>query len=490
MAIKCPKKRLFVCCDGTWMDAVNTDYPLTNVARLSRCVKNVSLAKDNTHILQIVYYQTGIGRGTSRIARAVDGATGRGISTNIRDAYNFICHNFNKDKDEIYLVGFSRGAFTVCCLARLIKDIGILTKFGLFHLPKLFEDWEKAMQKANCEEDSEGLTMLHSRVDELGPKLVASGNVRIKALGIWDNVSALGIPIPLQVPQPKGKKFRSVHAVIPDNVDHCYQALALNETRKHFKPVIWKSETSCPPRSSMKQCWFMGRHGNVGGGNPDDFQLSNLSLIWMMAHLIKAGADFDKETLSAFLNPDKSSLPNRVQNKIWHSSVHKDPAMVRQAENIYEVDSPKLPRKRTETRESPQRRPTGASTRTSSTSESDIREKLDSEVSTKRNFQQVVTESDAELADFPMLEEENMCPEEEELVKLWTGRKHTPGESGVDSSDPQRSEAPDFLRVESAELRNPRRLYADSRQRALMEAMVSSITRRRGGHTGSAISTV
>jgi Uncharacterized alpha/beta hydrolase domain (DUF2235) len=60
------------------MDAVSSDNPLTNVARLSRCIKAVSVAKDNTRILQIVYYQTGIGRGTSIVSRGIDGATGRG----------------------------------------------------------------------------------------------------------------------------------------------------------------------------------------------------------------------------------------------------------------------------------------------------------------------------------------------------------------------------------------------------------------------------
>ena len=76
-----PPKRLFVCCDGTWQDVVSTDYTLTNVARLSRCIKSVSSADDGTPIFQIVYYQTRIGRGTSRVGRAVDGLTGRGKLT-------------------------------------------------------------------------------------------------------------------------------------------------------------------------------------------------------------------------------------------------------------------------------------------------------------------------------------------------------------------------------------------------------------------------
>ncbi len=77
MAVECPKKRLFICCDGTWQDAVKTDYALTNVGRLSRCVKTVSEEND-AHVLQVVYYQSGIGRGPSKTAKLVDGGTGRG----------------------------------------------------------------------------------------------------------------------------------------------------------------------------------------------------------------------------------------------------------------------------------------------------------------------------------------------------------------------------------------------------------------------------
>lgn len=377
ISIDNPKKRLFVCCDGTWQDAISTDYTLTNVARLSRCIKSVSSEDDGDPVLQIVYYRTGIGRGTSMVGRAVDGLTGRGrltgstyigpstltrssvgISTNIRDAYSFICHNFNNDRDEIYLVGFSRGAFTVCCLARLIRDIGILTKFGLSLLPELFKDWKIAMREANSEESENwpgkspleltdelamleenrekrqsGLKNLHLKISELGPELVAARDVRIKGIGIWDAVSALGIPIPLQLPQPKGKRFRWVHADIPENVDHCYQALALDERRKHFRPVIWKSTNRCPPRSRMKQCWFMGTHGDVGGGNPNGIGLSNLSLIWMMAHLTKAGVDFDQKTLSAFLAPNNSSSLSPSLDVGRHSSMHPKPGVSHHTED-------------------------------------------------------------------------------------------------------------------------------------------------------------
>ncbi|KAI8965100.1 hypothetical protein F5Y11DRAFT_313871 [Daldinia sp. FL1419] len=87
--LTCPKKRLFVCCDGTWMDAVGTDNPLTNVARLSRCIKPVSL-EDGDPVLQIVHYQTGIGRGTSKVGRLIDGATGRGGYLPLPHSFGYI----------------------------------------------------------------------------------------------------------------------------------------------------------------------------------------------------------------------------------------------------------------------------------------------------------------------------------------------------------------------------------------------------------------
>ncbi|KAK6957090.1 hypothetical protein Daesc_002375 [Daldinia eschscholtzii] len=552
--IDCPKKRLFVCCDGTWNDAVSTDSPLTNVARLSRCIKAVS-SENNNRVLQIVYYQTGIGRGTSRIGRGVDGATGRGISTNIRDAYNFICHNFNKDKDEIYLTGFSRGAFTVCCLARLIKDIGILTKFGLSHLPELFRKWKAVMRKVNCNEDSPELKSLHSKVEQLGPDLVASRNVQIKALGIWDAVSALGIPIPLQIPQPKSKSFRSIHALIPDNVDHCYHALSLDEKRKHFKPVIWKSgKNSCPPRYRMKQCWFMGQHGDVGGGSFDGIWLSNLSLIWMMAHLTKAGADFDTQTLSALFKPAKPLLLNAARNNNKHGSRNPNSSVACRDENDYEVDSCVLPRNGTESSGSQQQQLTTTST---NASEDDICKKLRSEASIKKNFLRelkdlpfdtlygfmgvrrrrpgkdtncgelmhwsvrlllreghttpalrnwamvrddrtpswvpeehllsyylsVLTESGSEMANFPKLEEDKVCSEEDELIKLWLEHRPAIGEQETDLSDPEGGKELEFFRANTGEMRNPRRLYVEPQKKSLMEEMDSAITRRRAGQS-------
>ncbi|KAI1805365.1 hypothetical protein F4811DRAFT_561214 [Daldinia bambusicola] len=552
---ECPKKRLFICCDGTWMDAVSTAAPLTNVARLARCVKAVSF-EDSTQILQIVYYQTGIGRGTSRIGRAIDGATGRGISTNIRDAYSFLCHNFNKEKDEIYLVGFSRGAFTACCLARLIKDIGILTKPGLSHFPILFRSWKAAMHKKNSEENLQELSDLHSLVGDLEEAGFTSRSVKIKAIGIWDAVSALGIPIPFQIPQPEDKSFHSVRTVIPDNVDYCYHALSLDERRKHFRPVIWEPEPNfgaLPSRSRLKQCWFVGEHGDVGGGNSGSTLLSDTSLIWMIAHLTTAGAEFDKKTLYNLLEPKKLLLQHAAQNPYQGSSSRASSAVAYQNGddegdndgNEYEVDSPKLPRKRTGSYRIPQQQSHTITSTNTSTEE--IRGKLSSQIPEKtkgkfiselsytfmgtqqrrpgretscrelvhwsvrlhlrgghsspalkgwsmvrgvntphwipiRNLLPYCLSALGEEEGFVVLDEEGTSGEEMKLVQdLLKFNKDSVGEQQTDQNNPRGGKFLQFFRENDEEIQRPRRLYVDPRVKTVVKEMDEFIKRHREG---------
>lgn len=70
-----PKKRIIVCCDGTWNDSVSSNSPLTNVSRISRLITAV----DVYGMQQIVSYHTGIGSGTSKLGNILDGMSGRGM---------------------------------------------------------------------------------------------------------------------------------------------------------------------------------------------------------------------------------------------------------------------------------------------------------------------------------------------------------------------------------------------------------------------------
>ena len=159
-----PSKRLVVCCDGirhiahycriyrtfsdygalgTWLDAATGQKkgqlpPPSNVTRISRAIKPESFDK----IPQVVFYQSGVGSMGNVIDKVLGGALATGLSENIREAYNFIATNYSFG-DEIYLIGFSRGAFTARSIAALIGGMGLLTKDGLPFLAEVFEDFEQ-----------------------------------------------------------------------------------------------------------------------------------------------------------------------------------------------------------------------------------------------------------------------------------------------------------------------------------------------------------
>lgn len=111
-------KRLVICCDGTWQD-LKSSYP-SNIVKLTQGVKPI--ASDGTP--QILFYDSGIGTENQKL---LGGAAGVGIDANIQDGYRFLCLNYVPG-DEIYLFGFSRGAYTVRSLAGMIYCSGLLER--------------------------------------------------------------------------------------------------------------------------------------------------------------------------------------------------------------------------------------------------------------------------------------------------------------------------------------------------------------------------
>lgn len=135
-----PKKRIVVCCDGTWENSLSgDDTPLTNVTLISRSLKIA--CSDANQTAQVVYYHPGVGTGGLWLNSITGGAFGMGLAEDIREAYNFICANYN-DGDDIILIGFSRGAFTARSIADLIASIGLLTTGGMTWFYSIFEDYE------------------------------------------------------------------------------------------------------------------------------------------------------------------------------------------------------------------------------------------------------------------------------------------------------------------------------------------------------------
>lgn len=109
----------------------------SNVTRISRALKRFSL----DGMPQIIYYHSGVGTGSTTIDTITGGLLGTGISENIREVYSFISANYTPG-DEIILIGFSRGAFTVRSVAGMIRDIGLLTRSGMDNFYPIFKDQE------------------------------------------------------------------------------------------------------------------------------------------------------------------------------------------------------------------------------------------------------------------------------------------------------------------------------------------------------------
>ncbi|KAH7096030.1 hypothetical protein FB567DRAFT_624205 [Paraphoma chrysanthemicola] len=312
-----PHKRIIVCCDGTWNTGDLEGKALTNVAKIARCISDKDNWKPKSQdgttresrraYIQIVHYQPGVGMGTGKVSNTWDAMTGRGLSKAIRAAYTFICLNWSTPNDQIILIGFSRGAFTVRCVAQFIEEVGLLMKSGLRHLPRLFKIW-KTLGRGQDDDRRRTLRNICADLVAWG-ELVDSEkeDVRIEACAVWDTVSAVGFPMFAHLPQLPRFKYRTVGHKIPSKVKFAVQALALDERRRHFKPMVWSSPED-PENQTLTQRWFAGNHSDVGGGNLD-MTLANITLAWMIGQLTDK-IEFNRDSIWAITTTRAWSRPS------------------------------------------------------------------------------------------------------------------------------------------------------------------------------------
>ncbi|KAJ3574337.1 hypothetical protein NPX13_g4394 [Xylaria arbuscula] len=287
------KRRLFVCCDGTWVNASGTTAPLTNVARFARAIDRFSLNLDHpsSPVTQVIYYSAGIGSEPvlkTRVDSIYSGITGAGLEEDILNAYCFLCNNYNfgAQNDEIILIGFSRGGFTVRCLADFISQVGLLQRKSLPFLSVLFQRWMDAKEE-------EARRRMKLEIRKMSQRF--SLPVKITVLAEWDTVSAIGHV-------GWRKKFSFMKETVPDSVQNAFLAIALNERRGSFMPMLY---TKARRGTKVAQCAFCGCHGDIGGGNLDA-GLSTVSLLWMAAKVQGAcRASFDWGALLQMVQPPR-----------------------------------------------------------------------------------------------------------------------------------------------------------------------------------------
>ena len=237
------------------------DFP-TNVLKLARAIKPI----DSDGVPQQVFYDWGIGSYYDRVA---GGATGKGLHKNIMDDYRYIVQNY-RHGDELFLFGFSRGAYTVRCLCGLINNCGILKRPDARLIQAAFNLYKKpGPVNAPNGQNSLDFRAAHSHRSRA-----------VKFVGVWDTVGAMGIPISfLGLFEDKDEFYDTK---IGRNVEKARHALAIDEHRGDFEPTIWKTR----PGVDIKQVWFAGSHGDVGGGYKPDHDGSASSdspLAWMIS---------------------------------------------------------------------------------------------------------------------------------------------------------------------------------------------------------------
>ncbi len=240
-----------------------------------------------------LYYEAGV--QWEEWSATLDVMMGRGLNRQIRRAYGFLASRY-RPGDRIFLIGYSRGAFAARSLAGIIDRVGLLraacaTERNVRQIYRLYEgnpdgDAARAFAQAHCYPETE-----------------------IEMIGVWDTVKALGLRLPILWRLTEERHaFHNHH--LGNSVRHGFHALALDETREVFSPVLWE----CPDnwQGRAEQVWFRGAHGDIGGqlGDVESARpLANIPLVWMLEQAESCGLPLPEGWQHRFeTDPDAPSV--------------------------------------------------------------------------------------------------------------------------------------------------------------------------------------
>jgi uncharacterized protein (DUF2235 family) len=245
------------------------------VVKIARAIATADAAGQH----QIVYYYDGVGTGGNFYDHIAGGAVGVGIDKNIKDIYRFLATNYGVG-DELWLLGFSRGAYTVRSVAGLIRNSGLLVR-------EHFDLYEEAYNLYRGRDDA---THPNSAMAQEFRRQYAC-EPRIRFVGVWDTVGALGIPVQgLGTWSKDAYEFHDVE--LSSWVDFAFQALAIDEKRQPFQASVWtRDNPDKTPNQVLEQQWFPGVHCDVGGGYAEA-GLSDAALAWIIEGAKRAGLAF------------------------------------------------------------------------------------------------------------------------------------------------------------------------------------------------------
>lgn len=333
------KKKIFVFCDGTgnkFANSRNLKDANSNVVKLYTTLRVTDR--------QVAYYHPGVGTmGDPTIRHAIPRfwskvkglAFGAGFKDNVLDAYRYLMEVYN-DGDEIYLFGFSRGAYTARALAGMLHGFGLLCRGNEGHLLyawNMFHDEVKRKRKLLKKPlHRRGGIQAHTIERNFAFAETFSRQVMVHFLGIWDTVSSVGwIYEPLRLLDMAQNPIIHVGR----------HAVSIDERRAYYRDNLWgppvdindpewpKELRARGIRQDITQVWFPGVHSDVGGSYPQsEAAPANEALHWMIGELQRHGAELCQDRIDMVLgkasgvySADKIFTPAPKHDQCLHDSL-------------------------------------------------------------------------------------------------------------------------------------------------------------------------
>lgn len=325
-------KRLIFCFDGTW-NTLN-EYTPTNVVLTAASIQRTT----PNAVTQIIHYDEGVGTGADE--HWTGGMFGSGLIEHIRAAYRFLIFNYDPG-DEIYVFGFSRGAFSARSFIGFIRHVGPLRRLHAGRIDQALELYRHRLdEKDGAEENLRQFRADYSsdvcvdqddddwRCANIATYTAGSAPIMsIQYLGVWDTVSALGVPENLPFSKLLNRNQRFHDATLDGFVKSARHAVALDERRETFPTVPLGEVThlnqalgykNSDPKAPYQERWFPGVHGSVGGGG-DIRGLSDDALAWVLKGAKEAGLHLDTAlgTRIDGFHPDWLAPLNNVKHPAW-----------------------------------------------------------------------------------------------------------------------------------------------------------------------------
>ncbi len=295
-------KNIVICCDGTGNDFDNPDTD-SNVVKLYNTLK----IGDE----QIAYYHPGVGtmgapsahgpveKFTSKVMGL---AFGSGLLANVGDAYRYLMNTY-RTGDNIFLFGFSRGAYTARAIGSLLHVYGLLEPGNEQLIPYILRMYKKLTKGMKGQETT--------YPPEEAFKYAFSREVEVHFCGVWDTVSSYG-----WVNSPINLRFNGQNPIIRTG----RHAVSIHEKRCCFQDNLWGPPlpaTDEYPAQDIRQVWFTGVHSDVGGSyTEEEAGLSKITFEWMLVEAMKQGLQVDSQRMQIVLGESKpvpEGLPDYVE---------------------------------------------------------------------------------------------------------------------------------------------------------------------------------